>query len=164
VYDVAERCNMTRLMYWGTYLVETNISVQTMKTSIYATRSWFNWELMRGGRGDLQISKEVGEVICKGAFEIYSSHLLWMLPRSISCGSDWSFHSLHGEVGFHLICCLIYCCQTDNTWLEQTNKTSYYDYIDHEGSSHAEIIKFKHQVIAVRNSSSERERNVSTSA
>jgi hypothetical protein len=22
---------------------------------------------------------------------------------STSCGSDWSFHSLHGEVGFHLI-------------------------------------------------------------
>jgi hypothetical protein len=25
---------------------------------------------------------------------------------STSCDSDWSFHSLHGEVSFHLICCL----------------------------------------------------------
>jgi hypothetical protein len=25
---------------------------------------------------------------------------------STSCDSDWSLHSFHGEIGFHLICCL----------------------------------------------------------
>jgi hypothetical protein len=27
--------------------------------------------------------------------------------RSTSCDSNWSFHSLHGEIDFHLICCLV---------------------------------------------------------
>jgi hypothetical protein len=33
-------------------------------------------ELMRGGRGDLQNSWEMGGMICKGAFANHSSHLL----------------------------------------------------------------------------------------
>jgi hypothetical protein len=59
-----------------TYLVETNLFVQTMETLIEVTRSWSKGELMRGGRSDLQNSWEVGEVIYKGAFANYSSHLL----------------------------------------------------------------------------------------
>jgi hypothetical protein len=60
-------------------------------------------------------SWEVGGVICKSAFANHPSHLSWFLHitpptfyksslGSRSCGSDWSFHSLHGEIGFHLIC------------------------------------------------------------
>jgi hypothetical protein len=80
--------------------------MQTMKTSIWVTRSWSKGELMGGGRRDLQSSWEVGGVICKGDFANHSSHLLWTPVRSTSLDSDWSFHILHGEVGFHLICCL----------------------------------------------------------
>jgi Na+-transporting methylmalonyl-CoA/oxaloacetate decarboxylase gamma subunit len=58
---------------------------------------------------------EVGGVICKTTFANHPSHLLWILQitpptshefslGSKSCGLDWSFHSLHEEVGFHYIC------------------------------------------------------------
>jgi hypothetical protein len=33
----------------------------------------------------------------------HPSHLPWVLLWSTSCDSDWSFHSFHGGVGFHLI-------------------------------------------------------------
>jgi hypothetical protein len=56
---------------------------------------------MGGGRRDLQITPATSHEFSVG---------------STSCDLDWSFHSLHGEVGFHLICCqLIYglgCCNT----------------------------------------------------
>jgi hypothetical protein len=60
-------------------------------------------------------SWEVGGVICISAFANHPSHLSWVLyitpPTfhnsslgSTSCGSDWSFHSLHGGIDLHLIC------------------------------------------------------------
>jgi hypothetical protein len=64
-------------------------------------------------------SCEVEWVICKahGRWEgWFAKVLLQITPptsskRSVgstSRGSDWSFHSFHGEVGFHLICCHLY--------------------------------------------------------
>jgi hypothetical protein len=35
-----------------------------------------------------------------------TSHKLSLESRS--CDSDWSFHSLHGEVSFHVICCRLF--------------------------------------------------------
>jgi hypothetical protein len=54
----------------------------------------------------------MGGVICKSTFANHPSHLPWILqitpPTSHEfslgsglCGLDWSFHSLHREVGFH---------------------------------------------------------------
>jgi hypothetical protein len=59
----------------ATYQVETNLSMQTMKTSIWVTRCWSNGDLMGGGRGGLQNSWEVGGVICKGDFANHPFHL-----------------------------------------------------------------------------------------
>jgi hypothetical protein len=70
----------------------------------------------------------VWRVICKSAFANHPSHLSGVLHitpttfhlhitpttfhksslSSTLCGSDWNFHSLHGEVGFHLIYSKIY--------------------------------------------------------
>ena len=84
----------------GTYQVQTNLSVQTMKTSIWAIGSTSK------GRGALGWEEGFAKV--------------WLLnPRTgpdckitqslilLGCwanDSDWSFHSLHGEIGLHLIC------------------------------------------------------------
>ena len=38
----------------GTYQVQTKLSIQTMKTLIWAIRSTSRGEVQRGGRGDLQ--------------------------------------------------------------------------------------------------------------
>jgi hypothetical protein len=59
--------------------VETNPSVQIMETSIGATWCWSKRRLIRGGRGDVQNSWEVGRMICKGTFANHPSHLLWAL-------------------------------------------------------------------------------------
>jgi hypothetical protein len=61
-------------------------------------------------------SWEVGGVMCKTHERWerwFAKALLQITPPtsyepsfgSTSCGSDWSFHSLHGWVCFHLICC-----------------------------------------------------------
>jgi hypothetical protein len=75
----------------------------------------------------MESSWEVEGVICKihGTWEGWFAKVLLQISPptsfecpvgSTSCGSDWSFHSLHAEVGFHLICCLftsqIYLCST----------------------------------------------------
>jgi hypothetical protein len=83
-------------------------------------------------------SWEVGGVVCEihGRWEgWFAKVLLQITPPtssklsvgSISCGSDWSLHNFHGEVGFHLICCLVNhkdgytyftrCCKI-NIWID----------------------------------------------
>jgi hypothetical protein len=62
-------------------------------------------------------SWELEGVICKihGRWEAWFAKMILQITPptsserpvgSTSCDSDWSFYSLHGEVGFHLICCL----------------------------------------------------------
>ena len=70
-----------QFIYLGTYQVQTNLSVQTMQTSIWATRSTFKGEPRGSGRGDLQkcdypIQERV--VNCKIT---QSPHAPWMLIR-----------------------------------------------------------------------------------
>jgi hypothetical protein len=57
---------------------------------------WEGWfaKFMGGGRDDLQ------RYFCKSLLPPPLS-----APLDQSCGSDWSFHSFHGEVGSYLICC-----------------------------------------------------------
>jgi hypothetical protein len=55
-------------------------------------------------------------VICKihGRWEVWFAKVILQITPPISyehpigstlCDSNWSFHSLHGEVSFHPICC-----------------------------------------------------------
>jgi hypothetical protein len=92
------------------YQVEINPSVQTMETSIWATRCY-----------PKEGTWEVGGVICKSVFVNHLSNLSWVLHitppyshepsfGSTSCGLDWSFHRLHRGIGFHLICSLLIMC------------------------------------------------------
>jgi hypothetical protein len=83
--------------------VETDLFMQTMETSIWVTRSWSR-----------ESSWEVEGVICKihGRWETWFAKVILQITPptssgrpvgSTSCDLDWSFHSLHEEVVFHLI-------------------------------------------------------------
>jgi hypothetical protein len=66
----------------------------------------------------MESSWEVEGVICKihGRWEAWFAKVILQITPLISsgrpvgwtsCDSDWSLHNLHGEVDFHMICCLL---------------------------------------------------------
>ena len=93
-------CMIISIVLEGTYQVQTNLSVQTVQTSIWATRSTSR-RRRGGGRGYFQKCDYPIQVRAK-----ISNHPSTSSLGCWSGGSDWSLHDLHGEVGLHLICCL----------------------------------------------------------
>ena len=83
----------------GTYQVQTNLSVQTMETSIWAIGSIFK------GCGGLD-NFTIWTRPWIGYSHFCKSHLPPLHPPlgCWSTDSDWSFHSLHVDVVLHLIC------------------------------------------------------------
>ena len=97
----------------GTYQVQTNLSVQTMKTSIWTIKS---------------TSKERGAERWEGGFA-----KVWLLnPKTgpdckiiespMPLGywyddADWSFHSLHGEIGLRIIHSLVTLGKESLCWV-----------------------------------------------
>ena len=84
----------------GTYQVQTNLSVQTMKTSIWVIRSTSKGrcaERWDGGFAKVCLPNRRGGPDCK----------IIQSPIPLGCWSndlDSSFQILHEEVGLHLIC------------------------------------------------------------
>jgi len=115
----------------GTYQVQTNHSVQTIETSIWAIRSTSKrrgaerWE---GGFAKVWLPNPRTGPDCK----ITQSHIplgCW------SNDSDWSFHSLHGEVGYPV--CRTQYVQTCST---QHNRKHWYMHILKHFSYHWKLL------------------------
>ena len=82
-----------------THQLQTNISVQTMETSIWVIRSTSKGrgaERWEGGFAKVWLPNPMAGPDCK----------ITQFSIPLGCWSndlDWSFHNLHGEVGLHLI-------------------------------------------------------------
>ena len=86
-----------------TYQVQTNLSMQTIETSIWVIRSTSK------GRGVERWEGGFAKVWLPNP-RAGSNYKITQSPIPLeywSNDSDWSFHSLHGEVDLHLIRCPI---------------------------------------------------------
>ena len=93
------------LILWGTNQVQTNLSVQTMKTPI-----WIIGSISKGYEGLDKFTIWIRPWII-GQSHFCKSLLPPLYTRPLGCWSDdpdWSFHILYGEVGLHLICSRFY--------------------------------------------------------
>ena len=90
------------VLFMGTYQVQTNLSVQTIKTSIWTIRS------SSKGRGAERWEGGFVKVWLPNNPRAGPDYKITQSPIPFGCwfnDSDWSFHSLHREIGLHMIRC-----------------------------------------------------------
>ena len=97
--DISSTNLQSFLIIYGTYQVQTDLSVQTMQTLIWTAGSTSKGRRRGSGRGDLQKCAQ-----SKGGRLIVELNNPLMSLGCWSGGPDWSLHGLHEKVGLHLIC------------------------------------------------------------